>query len=258
MPGTPPYLVRPGDGEFGDFQPGAGVAMGYDDLKVVELRTAGDLDRQWVSPSAPRSRTPYGRPSWLRRMARSAETGTLGQRLTAYRVGRIRRRRDGLPQARDEGLRPLPGPEVAAGGLLVPGLHVEESLAELPRGRHQVLREDRHHSRRLDLVGHRLAFLRVRREGRPIVPVTQYAVSQVSRSSRGNDRLDVAVAVAPAAQLLHDPGRQPGRRIAKPDGEGVRLGRLFQRVRALRRTASCLPRVDVGSAPPRSAHSARP
>ena len=31
-------LVRPGDGELGAFQPGAGVAMGYDDLKVVELR----------------------------------------------------------------------------------------------------------------------------------------------------------------------------------------------------------------------------
>ena len=29
-------LVRPGDGELGAFQPGAGVAMGYDDLKVVE------------------------------------------------------------------------------------------------------------------------------------------------------------------------------------------------------------------------------
>jgi predicted dehydrogenase len=29
-------LVRPGDGQLGTFQPGAGVAMGYDDLKVVE------------------------------------------------------------------------------------------------------------------------------------------------------------------------------------------------------------------------------
>ena len=31
------HLVRPGDGELAAFQPGAGVAMGYDDLKVVEL-----------------------------------------------------------------------------------------------------------------------------------------------------------------------------------------------------------------------------
>ena len=30
-------LVRPGDGELAAFQPGAGIAMGYDDLKVVEL-----------------------------------------------------------------------------------------------------------------------------------------------------------------------------------------------------------------------------
>lgn len=29
-------LVGPGDGEYGAFQPGAGIAMGYDDLKVIE------------------------------------------------------------------------------------------------------------------------------------------------------------------------------------------------------------------------------
>ena len=32
------HLVRPGDGELLSFQPGAGVAMGYDDLKVIEAR----------------------------------------------------------------------------------------------------------------------------------------------------------------------------------------------------------------------------
>jgi predicted dehydrogenase len=31
-------LVGPGDGELGRFQPGAGMAMGFDDLKVVEAR----------------------------------------------------------------------------------------------------------------------------------------------------------------------------------------------------------------------------
>jgi predicted dehydrogenase len=31
-------LVGPGAGEYGAFQPGAGLAMGYDDLKVVEAR----------------------------------------------------------------------------------------------------------------------------------------------------------------------------------------------------------------------------
>ena len=30
------HYVRPGDGEFGVFQPGSGIAMSYDDLKVVE------------------------------------------------------------------------------------------------------------------------------------------------------------------------------------------------------------------------------
>jgi predicted dehydrogenase len=28
--------VRPGDGDFAAFQPGAGISMGYDDLKVIE------------------------------------------------------------------------------------------------------------------------------------------------------------------------------------------------------------------------------
>ena len=30
------HLVTPGDGELGRFQPGSGIAMSYDDLKVVE------------------------------------------------------------------------------------------------------------------------------------------------------------------------------------------------------------------------------
>ena len=30
--------VRPGDGEFGAFQPGAGIALSFDDLKVIELQ----------------------------------------------------------------------------------------------------------------------------------------------------------------------------------------------------------------------------
>jgi predicted dehydrogenase len=41
--------ARPGDGEFAAFQPGAGIAMGYDDLKVVEaqrfLRSVADQRR---------------------------------------------------------------------------------------------------------------------------------------------------------------------------------------------------------------------
>jgi predicted dehydrogenase len=31
-------LVRPGDGDLGSFQPGSGIAMSYDDLKVIECR----------------------------------------------------------------------------------------------------------------------------------------------------------------------------------------------------------------------------
>jgi predicted dehydrogenase len=33
---TRTVFVGPGDGAYGDFQPGAGIAMGYDDLKVIE------------------------------------------------------------------------------------------------------------------------------------------------------------------------------------------------------------------------------
>jgi predicted dehydrogenase len=33
---TSTVLVGPGHGELGAFQPGAGIAMGYDDLKVIE------------------------------------------------------------------------------------------------------------------------------------------------------------------------------------------------------------------------------
>ena len=37
---------EPGDGEYAAFQPGAGIAMGYDDLKVIEayrfLRSIAD------------------------------------------------------------------------------------------------------------------------------------------------------------------------------------------------------------------------
>jgi predicted dehydrogenase len=35
---TSTVFVGPGDGELAAFQPGAGMAMGYDDLKVIEAR----------------------------------------------------------------------------------------------------------------------------------------------------------------------------------------------------------------------------
>jgi predicted dehydrogenase len=78
-------LVGPGAGEYAAFQPGAGIAMGYDDLKVVEaalflrsiaegrpygadvtdaVRAAAVLDAMaesaatgaWVTPGDPRER----------------------------------------------------------------------------------------------------------------------------------------------------------------------------------------------------------
>ena len=35
---TSTVFSEPGDGEYAAFQPGAGIAMGYDDTKVVEAR----------------------------------------------------------------------------------------------------------------------------------------------------------------------------------------------------------------------------
>jgi hypothetical protein len=34
--------VAPGDGELGRFQPGSGIALGYDDLEVVEAYRLGN------------------------------------------------------------------------------------------------------------------------------------------------------------------------------------------------------------------------
>jgi len=68
-------FVGPHDGEFGAFQPGAGIPMSYDDLKVIEahhfLRSIADATPQGATlTDAIRS------AEALDAMARSAETGT--------------------------------------------------------------------------------------------------------------------------------------------------------------------------------------
>jgi len=47
-------LSAPGDGEFGKFQPGRGISMGFDDLKTIEasLFIKSVLERQQIAPSA--------------------------------------------------------------------------------------------------------------------------------------------------------------------------------------------------------------
>ena len=47
-------LSAPGDGEFGKFQPGRGIPMGFDDLKTIEasLFIKSVLERQQIAPSA--------------------------------------------------------------------------------------------------------------------------------------------------------------------------------------------------------------
>jgi predicted dehydrogenase len=69
------HLVRPGDGELAAFQPGAGVGMGFDDLKVVELRrlvgsiTAGQPDGATLDDAVRAAEL-------LAAMITSADTGT--------------------------------------------------------------------------------------------------------------------------------------------------------------------------------------
>ena len=71
--------VAPGDGELINFQPGSGIAMGYDDLKVIEAHrlvqsigpdgcriplpwTAWSLDDFGTGPARPPN--PGGSPRW--------------------------------------------------------------------------------------------------------------------------------------------------------------------------------------------------
>jgi predicted dehydrogenase len=67
-------FVGPGDGEYGAFQPGAGIAMGYDDLKVIEayrfLRSITD-----GVPHGATLADAIAAADALDAMSRSAETG---------------------------------------------------------------------------------------------------------------------------------------------------------------------------------------
>ena len=71
---TSTVFSEPGDGEYAAFQPGAGIAMGYDDTKVVEARTSSGR-----SPARPPSSRPWTTRSPARRvldaMVASHETG---------------------------------------------------------------------------------------------------------------------------------------------------------------------------------------
>ena len=61
------------------------------------------------------------------------------------------------------------------------------------------------------------------RSNRPSYPVEHDVREQLIL---GEDRLHIAPAIAPAAELFDDPGRQPHRRIGQSKGKGLRLGSL--------------------------------
>ncbi|HMT90293.1 MAG TPA: hypothetical protein PKC73_11735, partial [Dermatophilaceae bacterium] len=49
---TATVFSEPGDGEYAAFQPGAGIAMGYDDTKVVEaMQFVRAISGEQVSPA---------------------------------------------------------------------------------------------------------------------------------------------------------------------------------------------------------------
>ena len=60
----------------------------------------------------------------------------------------------------------------------------------------------------------------------------------VSSSSLRERALDVAVAVAPGAELLDDPGREPRRRVVEPVGQRLRLRALDALVAGLPRSGT--------------------
>ena len=72
--------VGPGDGEFGAFQPGAGIALSFDDLKVIELHRLVQSIATG-QPTGPRSRTRSAPPT-RRRHGGLRRAAGLGQRLT--------------------------------------------------------------------------------------------------------------------------------------------------------------------------------
>ena len=76
------------------------------------------------------------------------------------------------------------------------------------------------------------------------VCVTQYSVMLVSSSSFVKIVLRVAVAVAPGAELLDDPGRQPDRRVVQREADRLRLralNLLIARLLGLERLAHLQP-----------------
>ena len=76
---TSTVFSEPGDGEYAAFQPGAGIAMGYDDTKVVEARNfvQGDLRRGRRARDPGRRGRLRERPRRHGRLARDRGVGEL-------------------------------------------------------------------------------------------------------------------------------------------------------------------------------------
>ncbi len=116
---TSTVFSEPGDGEYAAFQPGAGIAMGYDDTKVVEahnfLRAICGRGRRARDPG--RCRGLRERP---RRDGRLPRHRRVGSRMSRLDQGRGLRRRHGpgaaAPPDRRDRLRPdRPDARLAAG-----------------------------------------------------------------------------------------------------------------------------------------------
>ena len=88
MPAYATRYVTPADGEFGAFQPGAGVAMSFDDLKVIELRRLVTVDRH-RAPDGATIEDAVRAAELVDALARSAETvpGSASDRVRVLRQG---------------------------------------------------------------------------------------------------------------------------------------------------------------------------
>src|SRR5690606_19840989 len=95
----------------------------------------------------------------------------------------------------------------------------------------ELLREDRARGRLLDALGrrpeaaglHRLVVEPRGRRDRPGDPVDHHVGEELILREAA---LDVAVAVAPGAELLDDPRGEPGGRVVEAVAERLRLGAL--------------------------------
>ena len=182
-PATPPSWATPALGDYGQFQPGPGNSMGYDDLKVIEAKKFLRRGHRRRAAQLHHRRAPSRPPRSSPRRSASAETGAWAQ-----------------------GARRSPAPPSAHGLMRRSGM----STAGEPPGRRRPGHGrpgpgDRRARRRALPV-------RRRRPATPTWPSPQGAIVRADARGRpGVPRPHAAAAGARPHRGRHRPGRRAGR-----------------------------------------------